>query len=131
MGWKVYAILTQLMTYIATIGGMLFAYPDVVLHNIGAALIAFAAAGQACLEWLKQQGVIEYRSAGAWPVYAVLSFVMTVLAMVGGYVIQSGDPQYATWGYVLVAVSIGGQAALDYLKQNNIIELVIKWKRRS
>jgi hypothetical protein len=130
MAWKVYAILTQLMTYIAMLGGYLYAYPDTLLHNVGIALIAIAIAGQACLEYLKQEGVIEYRNSAAWPVYSFLSFVMTVFAMVGGFIVQVGDPQYTTWGYVLIAVSIGGQAALDYLKENNIIELAIKHKRK-
>jgi hypothetical protein len=126
-----YALLTQIFNLFSLLGGMLVGLGSPQTILIGELMIAIALGGQGAADYLKQQGIITLpmQVGPPWPVYAVLKLVFTIIAAVGGALINANyGPMSILAGQVLAAVAIGGQLAIDYLKQQNILSLHLSAK---
>jgi hypothetical protein len=107
------------------IGGFLLVFGDPNLIVIGEILIAIALGGQVAADYLKQQGIIEYAGAPI-PIYTILKLLLTVFSTLGVALVDSGF--HPVFGYVLIAIAMGGMVAIDYLKDQGIIT---KHKKRT
>lgn len=121
MAWKIYALLTQILNGVAIVGGFLLGLGDPNLILVGELLIALALGGQVAADYLKKQGIIEYHGFSL-SIYSLLKLVFTIFAAVGAAVIESGvDENLVIVAYLLIAVSIGGNVAIDYLREKGVI----------